>query len=180
MNAITPTPKPVIKTTELAWLPLEYLLFNLGAADKADLIGQVPTQNPIEIAHSIMHATNSNNGLGWVVWRGGRPACAFGVYQEHKGLWRIWSLGVDRFDVALTLLKPLLETAIPHVREQGGRRLECKTLADRSDMHDLLQLLGFQTEGVLRFYGTGGEDYLQYAYYVTPEAVPSVKQVAVA
>ena len=71
---------------------------------------------------------------------------------------------MDHFDVALTLLKPLLETAIPHIREHGGRRIECKTLADRSEMHDLLQLLGFQTEGVLRSYGTKGEDYFQYAY----------------
>ena len=156
MNAITPA-KPVIKTSELTWLPLEYLLFHLSPIDKADLFGQVATENVLEIAGQIMHATNSGNGLGWVISRNGRPAAAFGVFQEHKGCWRIWSLGVDHFDVALTLLKPLLETAIPHIREHGGRRIECKTLADRSEMHDLLQLLGFQTEGVLRSYGTKGK-----------------------
>ena len=70
MNAITPA-KPVIKTSELTWLPLEYLLFNLNPIDKADLFGQVATENVLEIAGQIMHATNSGNGLGWVISRTG-------------------------------------------------------------------------------------------------------------
>ena len=70
MDEITTHEGDRIKVAELSWLPLEFLLFNLDAADRRELFGQCPSENPLEIAYGIMHASKQ---LGWTVVVSGRP-----------------------------------------------------------------------------------------------------------
>ena len=67
---------------------------------------------------------------------------------------------------AFSLLKPLFETAIPHIEKHGGLRLECKASEDSRNTHAWLHLLGFKMECKLRRYGRGGSTYLQFAYFL--------------
>lgn len=165
-------PVPVrMKVTDLEWIGLEFIVFHLHEADRLDTYGMVNTENPLEVAGSIMHTTAQNKGLGRLCWRNGKPVAALGVYENHKGCWSIWSFGLEGSpDAALMLLMPLLETMVPHVRQHGGRRIECKSRCDRTGMRDLLGLLGFKVEGLLRKYGAeDGADYFIYSYLIEPE-----------
>lgn len=155
-----------IRVEDLTWLPLEYLLFNLSPVDRRDMFGQVPSENVLAIAHAIIHA---EKGLGWIITINGRPAGALGVYEVHKGNWSIWSLGIERPDVALLILERIFEQAIPHVRKHGGWRIQCKTRYDHDSNRTHLRLLGFKVEAMLRFFGTDKSHYLQYVYHLAAE-----------
>jgi hypothetical protein len=161
-DAITTREGHTVKVEDLTWLTLEFLLFNMRDSDRRDMFGQTPTENVLAIAHSII---NAEKGLAWCILINGRPSGALGVYEVHKGNWSIWSLGIDRPEVALLILERIFEHAIPHVKKHGGWRIQCKTRYDNAGNRTHLRLLGFRPEAMLRRFGTDRADYIQFVYF---------------
>ena len=68
---------------------------------------------------------------------------------------RLWALGGDGvLRSRLMMLGRLIEEAIPHIKANGGHRIECKARMDRAEIHPRLRLLGFRPEGRLHRFGT--------------------------
>lgn len=148
--------------SDLEWLALEFIAFNLRDEDRQEIMNNLPIRNNLYLCQTVMSAV-AEKGVGWTVGFRGRPALAFGTFEQWPGNWQVFLFGTNDFQKALVAVKPLYERAVNHARTNGGRRLECRSHSDHTAAHRLLRILGWQCEGVLRRYGADGADYLQFA-----------------
>lgn len=154
-----------ISIKPLEWLPLEFLCFNLRAIDREELVGNLPTENPLEIA-SIIFNQVARNGCAWCGFMNGRPAAVLGVFENFPGNWQVFSFGSNDYVRVLVCFRQKWPLMLAYVRDHGGHRIECRSLATHSEAHGFLRLMRFEREGVLRCYGRRKQDYVQFARLV--------------
>lgn len=105
-------------------------------------------------------------GMVWSVWYDGQPAAAYGFSRasafdpEH---WQAWAFGTDRFRRCVPLITRHLTDLRPVV-ERECRRLQVISHKDHDIAHRWIRTLGGKREGILRYYGRGGEDFCLYAW----------------
>src|SRR5262252_5326091 len=85
-----------IKVEPLEWLALEFLCFNMRAIDASEIYGNLPTDNPLELA-ALMHQAVARCGCGYIGRLDGRPALAMMVFEQWPGNWQIASFGTQDY-----------------------------------------------------------------------------------
>lgn len=94
----------------------------------------------------------------------GVPVCVGGAVHIRPGTAALLFYATDCFDeIGLSMTRFIKRRYFPQLEAQGYHRIECVTSAAYPEMHRWLDVLGMQREGVLRSYGAGGEDFIQYA-----------------
>jgi hypothetical protein len=152
-----------VKITDLEWNALEYLAFNMREIDKQEIFGNLPSDNPLELAAMVYQAT-AKNGYGWLGWFNGRPVAALGMFENFPGCWQVWSFGTQDYERVVAGFLHRFQQAIDAARgERGLHRIECRSIRIHSSAHKLLRVLGFKSEGVLEQYGRDRSDYFLFA-----------------
>jgi hypothetical protein len=62
------------------------------------------------------------------------------------------------------MLRQIRGFVLPFLAENGYHRVEAAALARRNDVRRFMELIGAEPEGLLRGYGTGGEDFTAYRW----------------
>jgi hypothetical protein len=93
------------------------------------------------------------------------PIAAWGMLQARPGVGAGFAFGTDRWgDALLPMVRQIRSFVLPHLREAGFHRVEAVALASRRDVAQFMALIGAQPETVLRGFGVGGEDFVQYRW----------------
>ena len=150
-----------VSVAPLTWLPLEFICFAMREIDRYEIANMLPSDNPLEWA-AIIHTAVANNGCGWVSSFNGRPAATIGVFENHPGVWQIFSFGSDDYPRVLASVKPKLDLMWAFGRGRGMHRLECRSVISHTTAHKLLQIIGLDCEARLTQYGRDGADYLLF------------------
>jgi RimJ/RimL family protein N-acetyltransferase len=152
-----------IEAKPLNWFALEWIALNLRDRDKQEILGNMPTDNPLEVAAIVMHAT-AKKGVGWIGWLNSRPVAALGVFEQWPGNWQIWSFGTDDYRRAAPVFNRKFDLAMQYAIDHGCHRMECRSHANHVESHRLLTALGAEREGPLRQYGKDKADYIVFSW----------------
>ena len=150
-----------IRVEPLEWLPLEFLCFNMRAIDREEIVDNMDTDNPLEIAARLFHAL-SRVGCGWIGYLSGRPAATFGVYENFPGNWHVFSFGTEDYARVLVACRENWDAMLAYALDRGMHRLECRSLAKHTEAHGFLRLLQFEKEAILEQYGRKRQDYILF------------------
>lgn len=139
---------------------LGYLLTQLRDLDRIEL--EAAGANFREMPHEIMRlrvfafcACSNVHG----------PIAAWGMLQARPGVGAGFAFGTDRWgEVLLPMVRQIRSFVLPHLREAGFHRVEAQALAYREDVAQFMKLIGGRPEIVLRGYGVGEEDFIQYRW----------------
>ena len=146
---------------DLEWLPLEFIAFNMREEDRREIYGNLPSDNPLELAAMVFQAVGKK-GVGWIASLDGRPTGAFGMFENWPGNWQVFSFGTNDYRRVVVTFREKLDTALKFARENGAHRVECKSHGTHKEAQALLRVVGFDLECVLRSYGRDGADYLLF------------------
>lgn len=106
--------------------------------------------------------------LAWVFTHDGAGAVV-ALVERDDGDWTVSTLTTDNFHrIAKPLTKRITGHILPLIRDLGGQRLTCCSLAERSPMQKwMTRSLGARQENVLRQHGRNGEDFILFAWDLT-------------
>jgi hypothetical protein len=94
----------------------------------------------------------------------GEPICIGGALHIRPGSCALLFYATDRFpEIGLPMTRFIKRRYFPQLEAAGYHRIEAITSASYPEMHKWLEVLGMKREGLLRAYGAGGEDFVQYA-----------------
>lgn len=160
-----------IEAKPLNWHHLEWVALNMREIDRIEIFGNMPTDNPLEVAAIVMHAT-AKKGLGWTAWLNNRPVGALGVFEQWPGNWQIWSFGTDDYRRAAVVFKAKFDNSVEYMLANGGHRLQCYSHQRHVESHRLLTFLGATREATLHHYGRDGAAYHVFAWTWESANVP--------
>ena len=93
------------------------------------------------------------------------PIAIWGMLQRRSGVGAGFAFGTDQWGRALLpMLRQIRGFVLPFLDDNGFHRVEAAALAYREDVARFMALIGAEPEGVLRGYGTAGEDFISYRW----------------
>lgn len=93
------------------------------------------------------------------------PAAVWGMLKRRNGVGAGFAFGTDRWSMAvMPMLRHIRRFVLPYLVQTGYHRVEAAALARRLDVARFMALIGAEPEGVLRGYGTAGEDFISYRW----------------
>jgi len=97
-------------------------------------------------------------------WDAG-PIAVWGMVQRRQGVGAGFAFGTDEWHSAvIPMVRQIRGFVLPFLAENGYHRVEAAALARRGDVRRFMGLIGAGPEGLLRGYGTGGEDFTAYRW----------------
>lgn len=95
----------------------------------------------------------------------GIPVAAGKAITARPNVASLCLVTTDEFPpVALAFTRFLRNILFEELRRGGVHRIECVTMADFTAARRWIKLLGLGEEALLRKYGQGGEDFVQFAW----------------
>lgn len=141
---------------------LAFIAYNMRQADKDEIYNVLGHNNPFILAQQTLDASRMGQAVV-AHGRSGRPVACMGFMVRHPGVCQAFAFGTDHFQsAALTLTRYALRVMKPALLASGFHRLQCESRIDHHDAHRWLRSLGFQSEGILRQFGSDGSDYIQF------------------
>ena len=108
----------------------------------------------------------------WVLYADEEPIAIAGFTEVRPGVWQDWMFSTP---VAWTdhwrEVSKQCRRGIDALLREGAHRVQCISLASRTEAHRWYRVLGYELEGRLRAYGAGGEDALIFSKVRTPHGV---------
>lgn len=94
------------------------------------------------------------------------PVAVGGMLLHRPNVATLLFFATDDFKgaVAADFTRFVVQRLFPRYRERGVHRIECQSLDGYEEVHRWLGVLGLEKEAVLRSFGRGGEDYVQFAW----------------
>jgi hypothetical protein len=93
------------------------------------------------------------------------PVSAWGMLRRRDGVGAGFAFGTDDWNRALLpMLRQIRGFILPWLDYNGFHRVEAAALARREDVARFMAIIGAEPEGILRGYGTGGEDFISYRW----------------
>ena len=140
---------------------LEFIALNMRPADKAEIYGILPHDNPFLLARQT--ADLCRGGAFGVVARRERPVAVMGFAERLPGVFDAFAYGTNEFRrVSMCLTRFALGHMKPALLDAGAHRLQADSRFDHTDAHRWLRLLGFRQESVMKSYGKNGADYIRF------------------
>jgi RimJ/RimL family protein N-acetyltransferase len=155
------TGRGTITVEPLAWLPLEFLCFNMRAIDAEEIYSNLASGNPLEWA-GMIHQAVAKQGCAWIARLDGRPTAVIGCFENFPGNWQIFSFGTEAYPRVLVAFLPYWQPLQSFALDRGMHRLECKSLSSHKEAHGFLRLMGFTQEATLLQYGRDRQDYFLF------------------
>lgn len=69
------------RITDLEWVPLEFVCFNLREIDKREIYGNMFIDNPLALTAMIMQAV-ARKGVGGIGWYASQPAAWLAFFEQ--------------------------------------------------------------------------------------------------
>ena len=105
-------------------------------------------------------------GLGFTAFVNGRPICAGGVVLLRQGVGEAWALTTPLVEAHRLVVARFAMVGLPAiVKALELHRVQVSVQRCHHASQRLVERLGFTREGLLRCYGSNGEDYVLYAAY---------------
>lgn len=98
-------------------------------------------------------------GPKWTIALPNKPVAVAGYVPIAPGVYRDWMVTTGE---PISISKHVREV-MEDMLKLGARRLECVSLASRVRAHRWYGTIGYELEGTMRKYGTGGEDALLFS-----------------
>jgi hypothetical protein len=99
------------------------------------------------------------------------PVAIWGMVQRRPNVGAGFAFGTDQWGLALLpMLHHIRGFIIPYLVQAGFHRVEAAALAGREDVGRFMDLIGAEPEGVMRRYGTAGEDFISYRWLADEHA----------
>jgi hypothetical protein len=152
-----------VTVTDMRWLDLEYIAFNMREIDRREIYGNLPDDNPLHLAALLMNAV-AKKGVAWIAKYEGLPAAWLAFFEQWPGNWQVSLGGTEHVPKVLLALKSKVADGFRFAREHGAHRVECRNIASHREAEALVRCLGAEKEGVLRKYGRDGSDYHQWSW----------------
>jgi hypothetical protein len=93
------------------------------------------------------------------------PIAVWGMVQRRAGVGAGFAFGTDSWSkVLLPMLRQIRGFVLPFIDHSGFHRVEAAALSYREDVARFMSLIGAEPEGLLRGYGTDGEDFISYRW----------------
>jgi hypothetical protein len=93
------------------------------------------------------------------------PIAIWGLVNRRQGVGAGFAFGTEEWpSVVIPMLRQIRGFVLPFLVENGYHRVEAAALARREDVRRFMGLIGAEPEGLLRGYGTGGEDFTAYRW----------------
>lgn len=93
------------------------------------------------------------------------PIAIWGLAARRRGVGAGFAFGTEDWPRAvIPMLRQIRGFVLPFLHENGYHRVEAAALARRDDVKRFMGLIGAEPEGLLRGYGTSGEDFTAYRW----------------
>ena len=93
------------------------------------------------------------------------PIAIWGMVNRRRGVGAGFAFGTDQWHRAVVpMLRQIRGFVLPFLEDTGYHRVEAAALAGRDDVRRFMELIGAEPEGLLRGYGTSGEDFTAYRW----------------
>ena len=93
------------------------------------------------------------------------PIAVWGLVNRRRGVGAGFAFGTEHWPKAvIPMLRQIRGYVLPFLEETGYHRVEAAALARRDDIRRFMGLVGAEPEGLLRGYGTSGEDFTAYRW----------------
>jgi hypothetical protein len=132
--------------------------------DRQEFGAATGIRQPDELAQWMGERYGSLDGLLTASDDEGELICVGGAIHVRPGTCALLFYATDSFEeIALSMTRFIKRQYFPQLEAGGYHRIECVTSAAYPEMQKWLEILGMKREGLLRAYGAGGEDFVQYA-----------------
>jgi len=150
-----------MQTLPLSPAPLRAVLENLRPADRAELAATLWDFDPAAVAEASATAR-----FGFVALAAdGQPVAACGAAELWPGCYQVGLFATPRWpEVAGAVTRRIRRVLLPALLAAGARRAQAMSDARHAAAHRWLRRLGARCEARLQAFGTGGEDFLLFAW----------------
>lgn len=103
-------------------------------------------------------------GPKWTVVADGTPIVVAGFDLVRRGVWQDWMFSTPvAWERHWRTVTKLGRRVMDEMLRENAHRLQCVSLASRTQAHRWYRPLGLELEGTLRGYGINGEDALMFS-----------------
>lgn len=148
---------------DIAWIDrgmIRAVLDNLREADRVEMAAcgtDLERLPEIIMRHLVFGYCAYDYGLG--------PIAVWGMIRVRPGVGAGFAFGTEHWGRALLpMLRQIRGFVLPFLLDNGWHRVEAVALAHRRDVARFMALIGAEAEGVMRGYGSGGEDFVSYRW----------------
>lgn len=146
---------------------IEYICLNLRQADRDEIYGVLPHDNPFLLARQTMDIAGTGGFV--TVAHAKRPVSVLGFHEQHPRVFNVFAYATDEFHlVAHGLTRFALKELKSAMLAGGCHRAQCDSRADHHTAHRWLECFGFLNEGPLKAFGKDRSDYVRFAYVKCP------------
>lgn len=141
---------------------VSFVAAHMREADRREIWCQWPDRDAAALAWAM---TRSSPDHCWAAFEAGSPVAAFGLTEQHPGLWQAWAFGTKRLRRAVPAIsRHALGVIRPDLIARGANRVEARSIAGHDLAHRWLESLGARRQCLLEAYGRNGEDFVLYAW----------------
>ncbi len=139
-----------------------YVARNMRPADRAEIFATRWNDSAEDVAKDCTVFER----FCWVAYDGDTPCAVIGAVPMHPGVWSVFMFATNNFkNIGLGLTRFVKKVIVPALTATGAHRAECAALAEHSEAHRWLEILGARQEGgLLREYGRNGEDFVKFVW----------------
>lgn len=103
-------------------------------------------------------------GPKWTVMAGDEPIMVAGFNEIRDGVWQDWAVTTpEAWTLHWRTVTKMGRRVMDEMLQSGAHRLQCVSLASRTQAHRWYRPLGLEQEGTLRGYGVNGEDAIMFS-----------------
>jgi hypothetical protein len=93
------------------------------------------------------------------------PIAIWGMTSRRSGVGAGFAFGTDNWGKALRpMTRNIRDFVLPFLLDNSFHRVEAAALAWREDVARFMTMIGAKSEGYLRGYGSGMEDFISYRW----------------
>lgn len=153
MRLATPTPATVRHVAE-----------RMRERDRMEFMAVSHASTAAELAESLV-ARYGDHPEVIVAGAGDVPIAVGGLLRLRPNVATLMFFATeDMAEIGGPLTRFIRQRLFAQYRAEGVHRIECASLAGYDEVHRWLLALGLQQEAVMRGYGRGGEDFVQFAW----------------
>lgn len=141
---------------------VSFVAAHMREADRREIWCQWPDRDAATLAWAM---TRSSPAHCWAAFERGSPVAAFGLAEQHPGLWQAWAFGTDRLRRAVpAITRHGFEVIRPDLIARSANRVEARSIVGHDIAHRWLESLGARRQCLLQRWGRNGEDFVLYAW----------------
>lgn len=143
----------------MTMLDLAYVLNNLRDKDKRELLEMHYHGNYLGNAYMRLRVSDKNDAV--TIFRDDLPVVVFGIIEEVPHIAHSWAFGTEETKY---VFKTYLKEAKQMLLRQKYSRIYTTSPVYRPESHRVLEILGYEKEGMLKRFGKSGNNFISFVY----------------